>query len=293
MSTSATEVSIHAVSPPLGVQLVSTAGTAATAAYLSVSATAATAPAHAGTAGGGGFADAAAGAAGAAGAAAAGAAGAAAAGASVVAGAVAWAKAAAGAQPMNTAVASAGARRESLRLNIIVGDSNLEWEATRRRLERVHVLLARTDPHRRVEAVNEDFAVTDLAGARGGNDRLNYLVGNVCVHRDFDFQLGEETHGIFRPAINFRMPLLSTVALDLCNRQTVHSDGGERIAHLLQLERLYDRHYDFHKPRPIVTRRGAVLEPNRSRAVRSERKRAPPDETLQGACHDLPSGLTI
>jgi hypothetical protein len=30
----------------------------------------------------------------------------------------------------------------------------------------------------------------------------------------------------------------------------VHSDGGERIAHLLQLERLYDRHYDFHKLAP-------------------------------------------
>src|SRR5271170_3731717 len=287
MSTSATDVSIHAVSPPLGVQLVSTAGTAATAAYFSVSGTAATAPAHAGTAGGGGFADAAAGAAGAAGAAAAGAAGAAgaaAAGASVVAGAAAWATAAAGAQPMKSAVASAGARRESLRLNIIVRDSSLEWEAARR-LERVHVLLARTDPHRRVEAVNEDFAVTDLAGARRSNDRLNHFVGDVRVYRDFDFQLGEETHGVFRPAINFCMPLLSTVALDLCNRQTVHSDGGERIAHLLQLERLYNRHYDFHKPRPIVTRRGGVLEPNRSRAVRSERERAPPDETLQGACH--------
>src|SRR5262249_38766885 len=81
---------------------------------------------------------------------------------------------------------------------------------------------------------------------------------------------GEEAHGIFRPAVNFGVPLLSTVALDLCNRQTVHSDGGERIAHLLQLERLYDRHYDFHKPRLIVTRRGV---PYRSRAVKSERAR--------------------
>src|SRR5208282_2786918 len=108
------------------------------------------------------------------------------------------------------------------------------------------------------EVVNEDFAVADLAGARRSNDRLDNLVGDVCVHRDFDFQLGEETHGVFRPTINFGMPLLSTVALDLRNRQTVRSDGGERIAHLLQFERLYDRHYDFHKPRPIVTRRGCV-----------------------------------
>src|SRR5580658_4060774 len=188
--TRATDVSIQAVSPPLGVQFVSTAGTAATAAYLSVSGTAATAPAHAGTVGGGGFADGA----GVAAAGAAGAAGPAAAGASVVAGAVVWAMAAAGAKPMKRAAASAGARRESLRLKFIVQGSNLEWEAARRRLERVDVLLARTDSHRRVEAVNEDFAVADLAGARRSDDRLDHLVGDVRVHRDFDFQLGEETH---------------------------------------------------------------------------------------------------
>src|SRR5208282_3691024 len=255
MSTRATEVSIHAVSPPLGVQFVSTAGTAATAAYLSVSGTAALAAAHAGVAGGGGFA---ATAAGAASAGAAGAAGAAAAGASVVAGAAACATAAAGARPMKTAAANAGTRRKSFGVRFIVQDSNLEWETARRRLERILILLAGADPHRRFEAVNEDFAVADLAGARRSNDRLDNLVGDVCVHRDFDFQLGEETHGIFGPAINFGVPLLSTVALDLGNRETVHADGGERIAHLLQLERLYDRHYDFHKPRPIVTRRGGV-----------------------------------
>ncbi len=130
MSTSATDVSIQAVSPPLGVQFVSTAGTAATAANLSVSATAALAAAQAGVAGGGGFAAAAAGAgaAGAASAGAAGAAGAAAAGASVVAGAVVCATAAAGDRPMKTAAASAGARRESLSVRFIVQDSDLEWK---------------------------------------------------------------------------------------------------------------------------------------------------------------------
>ena len=56
ISTSATEVSIQAVSPPeLGVQFVSTAGTAGTAAYLSVASSAATAAAQAGVAGGGGL----------------------------------------------------------------------------------------------------------------------------------------------------------------------------------------------------------------------------------------------
>ena len=110
--------------------------------------------------------------------------------------------------------------------------------------------------HRRVEVVDEDLAVADLAGACRSDDRLDNLVGDVCVDRDFDLQFREEAHGVFRPAINFGMPLLAAVSFDFCNCQAVHSDGGERIAHLLQLERLYDRHYDFHRPRPILTRDG-------------------------------------
>ena len=130
-----------------------------------------------------------------------------------------------------------------------------------------------------VEAVDEDFAVADLAGARRSDDRFDHLVDDVRVDRDFDFQLGKEAHGVFRPAIDFGMPLLPPIALDLRNRQTVHSDGGERIAHLLEFERLYDRHYDFHKPRPILTRRGRSWT-DRFRAVKSERERAPPESGL-------------
>ena len=166
-------------------------------------------------------------------------------------------QAAGAARPINMAVASAAARPVNIRGSFMVLDSEMVVEGAWR-LKRVLVLLARADPHRRVEVVDEDLAVADLAGARRGDDRFDHLVGDVRVDRDFDFQLGKETHGVFRPAIDFGMPLLSPVALDLRNRQTVHPDGGERIAHLLQFERLYDRHYDFHKPRPIVTRRGGT-----------------------------------
>jgi hypothetical protein len=31
----------------------------------------------------------------------------------------------------------------------------------------------------------------------------------------------------------------------------VNADGGERVAHLLEFERLDDGHYDFHEPRPV------------------------------------------
>src|SRR6202020_3361345 len=110
-----------------------------------------------------------------------------------------------------------------------------------------------------------DLAVADLACAGRSNDRLDHLVGDVRVDRDLDFQLGKEAHGVFGAAIDLGMPLLPAVALDLSHCQSVHSDGGERIAHLLQLERLYDRHYDFHKLAPWC-RAAAVL--NRTAFVR-------------------------
>src|SRR6202046_2012289 len=200
----------------------------------------------------------------AAGAGAAGVAGAAAAGAASVAGAAAGglfcAIAAGAARPMNMAVASAnaGVRPVNKRVSFMVQDSESGRGSGAWRLKRVLVRLASADPDRRVEAVDEDLAVADLACARRGDDCFDHLVGDVRVDRDLDFQLGKEAHGVFGAAIDLGMPLLPPVALDLSHCQPVHSDGGERIAHLLQLERLYDRHYDFHKPRPIVTRCGGV-----------------------------------
>src|SRR5271154_510214 len=121
----AIEVSIHAVSPLLGVQFVRTAGTAGTAAYLSVASIAATAPAQAGTDGGGGLAAAGAGAAGSGVADAAGAGVADAAGAGVGEGTgvgdADCARGGAGAaKPISAAIASAGARPDKNRDNFIL-----------------------------------------------------------------------------------------------------------------------------------------------------------------------------
>src|SRR5580704_2115591 len=185
-----------------------------------------------------------------AGAGAAGAAGAAAGRAAAAAGGLFCAIAAGAARPMKTAAASAGARPVNKRVSFMVQDSESGRGSGAWRLKRVLVRLARADPDRRVEAVDEDLAVADLACARRGDDRFDHLVGDVGVDRDLDFQLGKEAHGVFGAAIDFGMALLAPVALNLRNCQTVHSDGGERIAHLLQLERLYDRHYDFHKLAP-------------------------------------------
>src|SRR3984885_1172402 len=218
MRTSATDVSIHAVSPELPVHFSRTV-----AEQLGGAAGAAAAGAGAAGAAGG-----------------------------AAAGGLFCAIAAGAARPMNMAVASpiAGVRPVNKRVSFIVEDSGSGRGSGAGRLKRVLVRLARADPDRRVEAVDEDLAVADLACARRSDDRFDHLVCDIRVDRDLDLQLGKEAHRVFGAAIDFGMPLLAPVALNLCNCQTVHSDGGERIAHLLQLERLYDRHYDFHKLAP-------------------------------------------
>src|SRR5262249_30572070 len=51
--------------------------------------------------------------------------------------------------------------------------------------------------------------------------------------------------------INFGVPLLPAVTLDLGDGQSVYADAGEGIAHLLQLERLDNGHDDFHVMIPV------------------------------------------
>jgi hypothetical protein len=42
------------------------------------------------------------------------------------------------------------------------------------------------------------------------------------------------------------MALLSSVAFDFGNGQTLNADRGQRLAHLVELEWLDDGHHDFH-----------------------------------------------
>src|SRR3984957_3367589 len=240
--TRAIEVSIQAVSPELGEHFVRTAGTAATAAYLSVASTAETATAQEGIAGGAGLA--------------AGAAAAGAAAAGAAAGASSAREAPGLAKPMNAAIAKAGARPASILVSFIFELRSLEWFLVSS--ERVSVFFAGANAHRLLERVDENLAVADLTGARRGRDGLDHLIDHVGVDRDFDFQLRQKAHGVFGAAINLGVPLLAPVAFDFRHRQSVHPDGSQRVAHLLQFERLNHCHHYFHVPHPSL----AAVRPN-------------------------------
>src|SRR5437870_268252 len=124
-------------------------------------------------------------------------------------------------------------------------------------LEGVYVAFAGADADGLLERADEDFSVADLAGAGRGGDRFDRAVDEVARHRHLNLQLRQEAHGIFGAAVDFGVTFLTSVAFHFRDRQAVDADGRQRVAHLVQFERLYDRHYDFH----AGSSWGALLEP--------------------------------
>src|SRR6185437_9697900 len=250
ISTSAIEVSIQAVSPELGVHFSSTAGVLPSA----EAAAQAGGPAGAATVAGGATATGEAAGDGEA------------AGAAVVAGVAVGDGVCAmpGApSPTSAAIANAGA---SPQRNL---DSFIFWNSPeKKRSKRVVVFFAGADAHGRFERPDKDFAVADLPGAGRGDDGVDDFVGQRGRHRDLDLQLGQEADRVFRAAVNLGMPLLPSVTLDFRDRQAMHADGGQRVADLLEFERLNHRHYDFHVDAPSKRRGGFDNRSGPNRAPR-------------------------
>src|SRR3984893_19416606 len=141
----------------------------------------------------------------------------------------------------------------------------------RKNLECVAVGLAGADPQRVIDRRHEYLPVADLAGAGAGGDDLNRLVGEIGRDRDFDPQFGQEIHDIFGAAIDFGMSLLAAITLDLGYRHAMDADGGERLAHLVELEGFDDGNNEFH---------GQAFT-----FLKSERRRSRPDLRLAQVWH--------
>src|SRR3954468_14552628 len=93
-----------------------------------------------------------------------------------------------------------------------------------------------------VEVDDEDLAVADLAGLGSGGDGVDGLVDLIGGHGDLDLDLGQEAHGIFGAAIDFRVTLLAAITFDFRHRETVNANGGQGIPDFFELEWLDDRH---------------------------------------------------
>ena len=77
-------------------------------------------------------------------------------------------------------------------------------------------------------------------------DRLHDAVGHVDAARDLDLQLGHHVGRIFGPAVNLGLALLPPEALDLGHGHAADPDLGQRLAHLIELERFDDCNDQFH-----------------------------------------------
>src|ERR1700687_328174 len=113
-------------------------------------------------------------------------------------------------------------------------------------LECRSVGFAGADAHGVIDGEDKYFAIADLAGLRGAGDGTDDLVDLVSCHCDLHFDFREEAHCIFGPTIDFRVTLLTPVALDLCDSQPLHPDGGQSVTDLVEFERLDNGHDDFH-----------------------------------------------
>src|SRR5215510_5149493 len=101
-----------------------------------------------------------------------------------------------------------------------------------------------------VEVDDEDLAVADLAGFGRRCDGIDGLVDLFGADSDLDLDLGQEAHGIFGAAIDFRVALLPAISLDFRHRETVNANGGQGVADFFELEWLDDRHNNFHGSYP-------------------------------------------
>src|SRR5437016_2797994 len=106
--------------------------------------------------------------------------------------------------------------------------------------------LARTDADRLVDRQHEDLAVADGARLRRARDRRDHLLDEVLRNHDLDLDLREEVDRVLRPAVQLRVALLAAEAANLGDGHADDADLGERLLHVIELERLDDGFHLLH-----------------------------------------------
>ena len=83
---------------------------------------------------------------------------------------------------------------------------------------------------------DEDFTVTNLAGAGTFFDGLNGLVDDVIADYRLDFDLGEKIHHVFRAAVEFGMTFLAPETFDFGDREALDPDCRQCLTDIIELE---------------------------------------------------------
>src|SRR5436190_9707233 len=97
-----------------------------------------------------------------------------------------------------------------------------------------------------LEIEDEHLAIADRARTRGPRDGFQHLLDERVRYSRFDLRLRDEVDRVLGATIELGVALLSAEALDLGHRHALHARLGQRLADVLELERLDDRRYEFH-----------------------------------------------
>src|SRR6185295_415399 len=106
------------------------------------------------------------------------------------------------------------------------------------------VRLAGADPHNVLDRSHENLAVADLAGPGGLDDGIDGAFDLVVRHHHLDLHLGQEIDHVLGAAVELGVALLAAEALHFRDGQAGDADLRERLAHLVEFERLHDG-FDF------------------------------------------------
>src|SRR4029450_6336636 len=94
--------------------------------------------------------------------------------------------------------------------------------------QRLGAGLAGADADRLLDAGDEDLAVADLAGAGGLADGLDRALDQRIVDHHLDLDLGQETHGVLRAAVDLGLALLAAEALHFADRRAREGERRQR-----------------------------------------------------------------
>jgi hypothetical protein len=114
-------------------------------------------------------------------------------------------------------------------------------------LEGVHSFFSGADPDGLFDGKYENLSIPDFSGIGGISDFIDHLIRHRGGYDHFDFDLRDKIDHIFRSPINFLMPFLPTVPLDFGDGHSLNSKLVQRLFDIIELERLDDGLYFFHR----------------------------------------------
>src|ERR1700733_7723052 len=113
-------------------------------------------------------------------------------------------------------------------------------------LQRVGVGFAGANADHLIQRIHENLAVADLAALGRLRDGLDDTFYKIFRHGDLQLDFRQKVDDIFSAAIQLRVTFLPTESLHFGDGYALHADLGERLAHVVELERLDYRHHHFH-----------------------------------------------